>query len=628
MVPKDPKANAKWRSELIRACDEDLKMQDEVWQACAREPLFWFNAFGFTYDPRLEGVQVLPFITYDVQDEIIWEIYQALGYYDLGIEKSRDEGASCLSMGSLAHQWQFERNQKFSAISRKGDLVDKTGDQDTLFYKIMFMADMQPGWMKPFYLHNEMMLLNPEMGSTIVGESATGEVGRGGRNRAMFIDEFGAFNRDDGYNVEASTGSNTNCRIYNSTPRGTGNAFFDMRQGMEEGKRAGKLVRIHWSEDPRKNMGLYVSGEGYKKFYPGAPDHDRFQDHDIVMLEKTPNGREVDEWDFAIDYDFILDGKIRSPWYDVECKRYPHPMLIAQELDIDYHNSSFRFFDETVLQRVMDTQVWKPYLIGEFKFDHEGEYVGFDENEDGCWKLWLRLDEHGKPNRMLKFAMSADISAGTGASNSACSVGNPATGEKLAEYVNPRISPEDYGRLFGKMAAVFNDAYCIWENNGPGRMFGPKALSEGITRFYHRKDDPSIKHKVTDIPGWASTKERKMALFSNYRDAQHKNQFTNPSHAAVSECREYINQPDGSVVHVAEKGSVDPTGAGSAHGDIVLADALLYKAMQELQRGTDMSRFEEDDVYDTDRPPPPGRIAHRLMLAQNEERKNDGLWRR
>ncbi len=629
LVPKDPKANAEWREELIRAADDDPRMQREIWEACAREPLFWFNAFGWTFDPRLDGVQVLPFITYDVQDELIYEIFQALGYYDLVIEKSRDEGASCISMGCLTHQWQFKANQKFSAVSRKGDLVDKTGDQDTLFYKIMFMADMQPGWLKPFYLHNEMMLLNPEMQSTIVGESATGEVGRGGRNRAMFIDEFGAFNRDDGYKVEAATTSNCDCKIYNSTPRGTGNAFFDARQGLIDGTRSGKLLKIHWSEDPRKNMGLYTNGKGYKDFYPGASDHDRFSDHDIVMLDRSPDGREIEEWDFDVDYNFILDGKIRSPWYDMECKRYPHPMLVAQELDCDFHNSSFRFFDETVLQKVLETQVWEPYVKGEFRFDEGGDYVGFEEKEDGHWKLWLRLDEHGRPNRRIEFALAADVSAGTGASNSAVSGGNAVTGEKLIEYVNPRISPEDFGRLFGKVCGVFNDAYAIWENNGPGRMFGPKALSEGIQRFYHRKDDPSIKHKVTDIPGWASTKERKLALLSNYRDAQHKNKITNPSHYAVTECREYVNQPDGSVEHVASKGSVDPTGAGSAHGDVVMADALLYKAMTELQRGISVEEvdYDNDDGFNLERPPHPGCLAYRNMLhEQTEAKQKDDLW--
>lgn len=623
-VPKDMTGNLQFRKKLVKEVLGDAAAQLEIAQICSREPLFWLNVFGWTFDPRLgTKLQVIPFITFDVQDEIIYEIYQALGYYDLLIEKSRDEGASWLSMACLTHQWQFERDQQFSVTSRKGDLVDKTGNKDALFWKIMFLADHQPGWLKPFYEHNEMTLMHPDLDSTIIGESATGEVGRGGRNRAMFLDEFSAFNRDDGYKVESATASNTNCRIFNGTPRGTGNSFFDIRQALQEGIRSGKKLRIHWTEDPRKNMGLYISGAGYREVYPGAMDHERYDDNDIVFLDRSPCGREVDEFDFDDDFKFILDGKIRSPWYDNECKRYSHPMLVAQELDIDYHNSSFRFFDENVLQKILEEQVCEPYHQGEFKFDKDGQYLEWEEQENGPWRLWFNLDGHQRPPRHLTYVAGIDVALGTGASNSCISIGDDRTGEKVAEYTNPYVTPEDFGRLASRAHKLFNEAYMIWENNGPGRSFAAKLLEEGVSAFYHRRDDVSIKSKVSDIPGWASTKERKASLLGDYRDAQYHGDFTNPSYHAIIECREYVNLPDNTVKHSASMDNVDPTGAGSAHGDRVMADALCWKGMQELRRGNPVD--EKQLELERNAKNSPETLAGR-MAGIDKSAKSSNLW--
>jgi len=623
-VPKDPADNVKFRLKLWAECAADKSFQNEVWQACAREPLFWLNTFGFTYDPRLPvGLQSLPFITYDIQDELVYEICQALGYYDILIEKSRDEGVSWICLSVVSHQWQFHHEQQFMMTSRKQDYVDKRGNKDCLFWKLQFLTERQPGWMKPIFQHNELTLMNKENDSTILGESSTGDVGRGGRCRGMFMDEFPTFNRDDGYNVEASTASVTNCRIFNGTPQGTGNAFFDVREGLANGERVGKLLRVHWSEDPRKNYGLYTTGAKYKELYPKADDHDQYTDDSIVILKETPRGRIVAEHDFT-DYVFLADGALRSPWYDIECRRYSHPMLRAQELDIDYHNSSFRFFDEDVIQKVLADQVCEPFHIGEFTFDEGGDVLAWEDKEDGRWRLWFHPDENARPPVHEAYAAGADISAGQGASNSVLSIGNSQTTEKVAEFASPNILPEDFGRMSGHVHKLFNEAYMIWESNGPGRGYGTKLLAEGCNRFYHRQDDVSIKHKVSDIPGWTSTADRKTALLSAYRDAQHKGNFTNRSYQAVVECRQYVNLPDNKVVHAGAGDTIDPTGAGRGHGDRVIADALLNKAFTEILGGSLESASGEDIVHQ--KTPVHSMAARAEKHRQQDEQEQSGGW--
>ena len=74
----------------------------------------------------------------------------------------------------------------------------------------------------------KLRLTNESNGSTIDGESTTGDVARGDRRTAIGLDEFAAFDVDAGYRALASTRDATNSRIFNSTPAGSGNAFYDM----------------------------------------------------------------------------------------------------------------------------------------------------------------------------------------------------------------------------------------------------------------------------------------------------------------------------------------------------------------------------------------------------------------
>jgi hypothetical protein len=577
-VPKDPVANLAYREELIQAVDGDKKAEREIWCACRREPLFYLNAFGWTYDPRLpEGQKKLPFITFDIQDEALYEIFRALGYYDILIEKSRDEGASWICLEAFLHQWHFQREMNLGMTSRKADLVDSSGNPDCLFWKLQYQLANEPDFLCPNYTHREMLLKNTEQKSTIVGESATGEVGRAGRTWAYFMDEFAAFDREDGYRALAATGDNTESRVFNSTPRGTGNAFYDVRQNP-----AVKKVQLPWYEDPRKNGGLYR----------GNP-----KTGEVEIQVRTPNGRRLPLYRYMPDYQFITDDKVRSPWYDYQCARRAHPMLIAQELDMDYQSSTFTFFDESVLNTIIDTQTRPAVMSCDFVIDPETKEIirmYETDSQKGPWHFWISIDpETHLPPMNRRYAMGVDISAGTGASNSCMSIVDIDTGEKVGEYANPNITPERLAIPAYVIAHLFREAYLIWENNGPGRPFGKRLLELGYVNFYHRRDDVSIKRKVSDIAGWASTKETKYQLLSDYRDAQYDGSFTNPSRVAVAECREYIHLADGSVDHADAVSSLDPTGAKHSHGDRVMADALAWKACKDM-RG---ANFDENDVF-------------------------------
>ena len=97
-VPKTLKENLEFRRKIC-ASATDIEVQRQLWTACKRDVLFFINTFCWLYEPRnsrLRGTtsNVIPFITYEFQDNALLQMNEALGVQDIGIEKSRDLGAT------------------------------------------------------------------------------------------------------------------------------------------------------------------------------------------------------------------------------------------------------------------------------------------------------------------------------------------------------------------------------------------------------------------------------------------------------------------------------------------------------------------------------------------------------
>lgn len=448
-VPKDMAGNLRYRAAIHRRVMREPAFADVLWDVCSRDPLFYINAFGYTYDPRRRPFAKLPFITYPFQDEAILELLRAIGDHDILVEKSRDMGASWLCSLACEYLWHFRRHQSFLFVSRTEDYVDKADNPKSLFWKLDFFIDNLPTWLQPpgydKNLHRRKLhITNPLTGSVIDGESTTGDVARGDRRTAILLDEFAAV--DQGHGVLSATRDATNCRIFNSTPKGTGNAYHDIRQTEIQ------KLRLHWSAHPLKAAGLYTTDE----------------DGNLKVLD--PEG-------YPADYTPILDGKLRSPWYDGECKRAASAQEIAQELDIDYQGSGYQFFRDDAVQQAIRQFSRPPMYIGDLEHDATtGEPIRFREDDHGHLRLWCLLNKDNEPPKDHRYIVGGDVSAGTGSSNSTLCVWDEATAEKVAEYANPYIRPEALAYQAVALAQWFGNALLIWEANGPGRQFGSRVV--------------------------------------------------------------------------------------------------------------------------------------------------------
>jgi len=544
---------------------DDEEFQAELLGACSEDLLFFVNVFLWTYNPKEHPTcPVIPFVTWDYQKDAFLKMADAIGERDMLIEKSRDMGASWMCIIVFFWRWLFYPEQTFLLVSRVEELVDKKNDPDCLMWKLDFMIKHLPLWMVPNYDRKKLSLANKENGSSIIGSSTTSETSRGGRRTALLFDEFAAV--DNGYGMLSASRDNTRCRFFNSTPQGTGNAFYRLCVKLPVEQK----IRLHWSEHPEKALGLYFSQNAKLNMVNG---------------DALPEG-----------YVPIMDGRVRSPWYDRECSRAVSDQEIAQELDIDYHRSGWQFFSDEVLMR-LKPQVRPPIYVGMVIGERGNNKPEFHRADTGGLKVWCNLIDGVRPYKR-NYTIGCDIATGTGGpkgSRSAASVVEILTGEKVAEYLTNQRSPSEFAEDVLQLCYWFNTAFLVWEDNGPGGEFRKVVVDSGYRHMFFRGNEDSIvirKGRHQTLPGWWSQTKTKRVLLSDYGVALRTGAFINHSGEALEECRQYVHKPTGDIVHSAAANAYDPTQSGENHGDIVIADALAWRGCKDKRPNIEDKKME------------------------------------
>jgi len=542
--------------------------------------LCWLNLSGWTYDPRLSEKH-RAFVTWPIQDEAVRELWKAIdGGHDVLLDKSRDTGATWLSVAALVWWWLFVPDTPLLMASRKEDYVDSRGNPDALFWKADYLVKRMPDWLRPRTERRHMHLAAADSGSVINGESTNSDLGRGGRRKAILLDEFAAV--ENGREILSATADATPCRIFNSTPKGRANAFADVRFSGKV-----RVITLHWKDHPVKG-----------------------KDARLVTL----------------------DGKQRwtSPWYEAECARRTSRKEIAQELDIDYLASGQAFFDLDVCGRIRASGALRsPDHRGEIRFRvetlSEGRSYRLTEiewaSEEGRRRLslWCPLapDAGGafRPPQLARYVAFADVSHGTGSSNSVIKVASVDAAEEVASFVCPDTPPHELAHHAVAICTWFGGRngypFLGWEANGPGGIFGlevlrlgyPYALRAPNLDLEHRPEDPRM--------GWFSTRRSKENLLGDLRRAMARGEVTFHEGALIAEAEQYVYYPSGAVGPAGLVAETD--GARSAHGDRVIAAAGVVLCLAEQPRTLPPAGA-----------PAPGSFADRREQFLREQRKRDG----
>ena len=234
--------------------------------------------WGCTSDPRNveRGLPaVLPFLLFPRQQEWVDWMMERWKNREFAIaEKSRDMGLSWLSVAFACTLCLFYDGIAIGFGSRKEEYVDKRGDPKSIIEKARQFMMLIPEEFKPGWDDRKHA---PHMRVNFPHTNAIicGEAGDGigrGDRKSIYFVDEAAFLPRPEL-VEASLSNTTNCRIDISTPHGNNNPFARKRHS---GKHP--VFTFHWREDPRKD----------------------------------------------------------EAWYKRECEMLDNPVVIAQEIDLDY----------------------------------------------------------------------------------------------------------------------------------------------------------------------------------------------------------------------------------------------------------------------------------------------------
>lgn len=605
-VPKDMDRNIAFRKELLEWATGNEDAQHELRLACMRDILFWWNAFLFTFDPR-KRITKIPFITFACQDEAIRRLCDAIYCgRDQFWRKSRDMGASYINTGVPLWFWLYQDMFSALVVSRNEDYVDKTDNPKSLFWKIDFMLKHLPAWMRPDVskTRTHMHLLNPENGSVIDGESTTADVGTGDRRTVIFLDEFSLIR--DGKRVDLATADVAPCRVFNGTPKGTGNHFYTLSRRPDLDN-----VVLHWRDHPEKGAGLYTSRNG------------------VLEILDT-------DYQFPPDYPFVLDttpgrigGVLRSPAYDAQAQRRGSSRAMAQEWDIDFLGAGDGFFDGTMLDEYKRENCRPPVYAGDIELHpetHRFKGVTQPMSSGAKFLLWRDLDSHGCLPDDRDYVVGVDVAAGStdesgrGASNSSIAIWDKRVREKVGEYTTHGVDPYQLARIAYALCmwlrGPMGTGFLIWDAGGPGLAFWKEIRRLEYGRIWYRRDEQNASAKVTNKPGFFMTKNEKHALLSDYSEALAEGLVVNRSEDSINEAYHYVLMADGRVVHAASEDTEDPSGARDNHGDRVIADALAVRVLGLRDRPQQTK----------DQTPPPNSFAARREAYLRSRRELAHSW--
>lgn len=225
------------------------------------------NDWGVTYDPRNDGIikpKLMPFILWKRQKELIeWLVWMRENKQRGIIDKARGVGATWVFSANCVCDWLLEDGYSAGIGSRKADLVDRAGDQGSIFEKIGMFINNLPVFLRPknydsskcdFY----MRILNPGNGSTITGESGS-NIGRGGRTSIYGVDEA-AFTENE-ESIEASLSENTDCQIDISTHNGTNTLFFEKSESYKDKN----IFVMEWTANETRDQTWYNNKKAEKE---------------------------------------------------------------------------------------------------------------------------------------------------------------------------------------------------------------------------------------------------------------------------------------------------------------------------------------------------------------------------
>lgn len=614
-------------------------------QMCAEDSLFWLSTYCRLFEPR-PTPKTFDFVPWTHQIPVWKSMEKWLGYRDVGLEKSRAEGASWLILMLCLHKWLYVPLFAAGFVSKDEKSADDPKNPDSLFWKIQFQLDSLPEWMVPKYnrVINSHTFTNLENGSTLAGYAATADVASGGRKTVFVLDELAKFPRGPDKEAMASTQYVTECRYLISTPKGPDGAYFDAMHGTSNMLK----LQLAWEDNPSRTIGAYkvhIASDNSRSLeiidsafwmQEAIRNKCEFKSTGEMMraadaIRADDNGKNPFGYPFAMTGPYVKSGCLRSPWYDYQCNRPgATPQSIAQELDRDYGGSTSRFFDNNMLNRVK-IRCSTPVTVGELALPknieshHELLNCRFKTIYGARLKLWFKPSIYGTVPPGRRYVIGGDIASGTGGAethNSCLEVIDVLVGRQVAEIAGNTITPFELAEYAVALAYWFSydgiPAKVIWEQNGLGGQFALRITQLGFSNVYYRGKPEEYDEIETKKIGFWTTAKTKPALLGELGRAIDSGQLEVNSYDVINEMGYYVNQPGGKIEHLAAINEEDPSGAGDRHGDRVVALALAWWEAKEYVQDVGNANALQAMI-------PANSVLGRRQHARGEAQKRE-LW--
>lgn len=250
------------RAYIVKRADEDPVYREKVLVLCERDPAWFIDSFGWTYDDRSGVVEPIVLYPFQVEKFVLpyVEMRKTTGrkrWTRVG-NKSRGIGATWICLALRAQSFLFLDNWSVLLGAPKLEEVDDGGQaatHESLFGKLRFFLGRLPRWMrerllgplfnreewnKRYLMRNPMKPLNHVSGSQFAGM-----FGRGERYSEVFGDEIAWSEEMEA--ADTSLKQTTNRFEGVSTPQGKHTFHYQLFSGALAGV---QTYTAHWSEHP------------------------------------------------------------------------------------------------------------------------------------------------------------------------------------------------------------------------------------------------------------------------------------------------------------------------------------------------------------------------------------------
>lgn len=408
---------------------------------CQNDPIYCIQTYFTVVEPN--GAKRVPFKLYPHQLRAIndFEDYR----YNISM-KSRQMGFTTVSSAYTAWYMATKSGQVINALANKLKTSRK-------FLKTVrdFLDDARKHypWLIADYVHNNngKDSFGLKTGCVIVAESNNEDACRGDTINLLIIDEVAAIDRANPERMSeiwssagiTLTRSRGKC-IAISTPKGGSGWYFE--QYTNALANGWNVIDAHWAEHPDFSKGMYQfvkdeeHPEGYiKMLNPVWPDIESKEDE---AKYKTPE-----------TYPYVMDGKVRSPWYDYESRKLGVQRTKC-ELDCSFSGSGGEVIDSEVIRELEKiARTYKPIN---------------EEEQTGPLRS-LKMFKDYNPNH--GYILSGDVATGDGSDYSAFVVIDIQTKEIVCTY-KENIPPTAYASVIADVATRYGECIVMIEYQGPG----------------------------------------------------------------------------------------------------------------------------------------------------------------